>query len=172
VSDPSVPGEVRAGFWRRRVRDPLVSLLAQGLSPEKLALSLAVGAVLGLFPLLGTTTVLCLLAGAVFRLNHVGLQLGNHLAYPVQVPLILAFVRLGEGLLRAPRVTFDPLALVGLFQQDPAGFLREFSLTGLHGILGWALVAPAVLVGLYVALRPPLRRLDAALRRRSPAATA
>jgi uncharacterized protein (DUF2062 family) len=147
-----------------RVRAPILSLLGQGLSPETLALSFAVGLVLGLFPIIGATTVLCVLAGYAFRLNHVALQLGNHLVYPLQLPLILAFVRLGEGLLRAPHVTFDPLALVRHFQRDAVGFLREFSLTGLHGILGWALVAPPVLLVLYLALRPPLRRLDGALR--------
>jgi uncharacterized protein (DUF2062 family) len=158
-------------FWRRRVRDPIVSLLGQGLTPETLALSFAMGLVLGVFPIIGATTILCFLAGAVFRLNHVALQLANHLAYPLQIPLILAFVRLGEGLLRAPRVTFDPIALVRHFQRDPVGFLREFGVTGLHGILGWSLVAPAVLLVLYLALRPPLRRLDA-LRKRARAVPA
>ena len=158
-------------FWRRRVRDPIVSLLGQGLTPETLALSFATGLVLGVFPIIGATTILCFLAGAVFRLNHVALQLANHLAYPLQIPLILAFVRLGEGLLRAPRVTFDPIALVRHFQRDPVGFLREFGVTGLHGILGWSLVAPAVLLVLYLALRPPLRRLDA-LRKRARAVPA
>jgi uncharacterized protein (DUF2062 family) len=165
VSADEAGGQDRPGFWRRRVGDPLVSLLAQGLTPEKLALSLAVGFALGLFPILGATTLLCLAAGFAFRLNHVGLQLANHLAYPLQVPLILAFVRLGERLLGAPPVTFDPLALARQLQRDAPGFLREFGLTGLHGILGWSLVAPLLLGAAFFALRPVLRRLDVALRR-------
>ena len=165
MSGDEAGAEARPGFWRRRVGDPLVSLLAQGLTPEKLALSLAVGFVLGLFPILGATTLLCLAAGVAFRLNHVGLQLANHLAYPLQVPLILVFVRLGERLLGAPRVTFDPLTLARQFQRDASGFLREFGLTGLHGILGWSLVAPLLLGAAFFTLRPVLRRLDAALRR-------
>ena len=60
----SEPGaEAPPGFWRRRLGDPLVSLLAQGLTPERLALSLAAGLVLGLFPIVGATTLLCLAAG-------------------------------------------------------------------------------------------------------------
>jgi uncharacterized protein (DUF2062 family) len=142
-----------------------VSLLAQGLTPERLALSLALGLVLGLFPIVGATTLLCVAAGFAFRLNHVGLQLANHLAYPLQLPLILAFVRLGERAVGAPRVSFDPLALARHFQRDAFGFLRDFGLTGLHGILGWCLVAPFLLAAAYLALRPVLRRLDGALRR-------
>jgi uncharacterized protein (DUF2062 family) len=165
VSGDGSGGEPGPGFWRRRVGDPLVSLLAQGLTPERLALSLSVGLALGLFPVVGVTTVLCLAAGFAFRLNHVALQLANHLVYPLQLPLVLVFVRLGERLVGAPRVTFDPLALVRHFQRDAFGFLREFGLTGLHGILGWTLVAPALLAAAFYALRPLLRRLDAGLRR-------
>ena len=153
------------GFWRRRLVDPLVDLLAQGLTPDRLALSLAAGLVLGLFPIVGVTTLLCVAAGFAFRLNHLALQLANHLAYPLQLPLVLAFVRLGERLLGAPRVTFDPVALVRHFERDATGFLREFGLTGLHGILGWSLVAPVLLLAAFFSLRPLLRRLDATLRR-------
>jgi uncharacterized protein (DUF2062 family) len=165
VSPEGPPVEAPRGFWRRRVGDPLVFLLAQGMTPEKLALGLAAGLVFGLFPIVGATTVLCLAAGFAFRLNHVALQLANHLAFPLQLPLIPAFVRLGERLVGAPRVSFDPLTLAHHFQRDAAGFLREFGLTGLHGILGWSLVAPSLLAAAFFVLRPVLRRLDAELRR-------
>jgi uncharacterized protein (DUF2062 family) len=166
VSPKGPAGGDHAGFWRRRALGPVVSLLAQGLAPDTLALSLAVGFVLGLFPIIGATTTLCVLAGSALRLNHVAVQLANLLAYPLQLPLILAFVRLGESLVRAPHVTFDPRVLVRHFQQDAPGFLREFAFTGLHGILGWSLVAPPLLLALVLLLRPALRRLDA-LRRRA-----
>jgi uncharacterized protein (DUF2062 family) len=147
------------GFWRRRVRDPLVSLLAQGLTPEGLALSLALGLVLGLFPIVGVTTLLCLAAGFAFRLNHVALQMANHLAYPLQLSLIPAFVRLGEGLVGARHVPLDPRALVSQLGRDAAGFARDFGVIGLHGILGWSLVAPVLLLALFLVLRPLVRRL-------------
>jgi uncharacterized protein (DUF2062 family) len=148
-----------SGFWRRRVRDPLVSLLAQGLTPERLALSLALGLVLGLFPIVGATTLLCLAAGLAFRLNHVALQLANHLAYPLQLSLVPAFVWLGERLAGARHVSFDPRVLVRELERDPAGFLREFGFTGLHGVLGWSLVAPLLLLVFFLSLRPLVRRL-------------
>lgn len=149
------------GFWKRRIADPVIALLKEGLSPEKLALSLAVGAALGLFPIMGATTVLCLLAGMMFRLSHPALQLVNYAMYPLQVSLILAFVRVGERLLGAAPVVFSPLTLVARFQQDPALFLAEFGVTGLRGILGWFVVAPFVALALYFALLTPLRRAAA-----------
>ena len=174
MSDGGLEAATPRGFWRRCALDPLVDLLAQGLTPERLALSLAAGLVLGLFPIVGVTTLLCVAAGFAFRLNHLALQLANHLAYPLQLPLVLAFVRLGERLVGAPRVSFDPRALVRHFERDATGFLREFGLTGLHGILGWSLIAPLLLLAVFFSLRPLLRRLDAALRRtgRLPALSA
>jgi uncharacterized protein (DUF2062 family) len=163
-TDAPPPGA--PGAWKRHVLFPLMTFLAQGLTPEKLALSLAVGLTLGLFPIVGATTLLSLAAGFVLRLNHAAVQLVNYLAYPLQLPLILAFVRLGETLVSAPPMPFSPATLVAELRADPAGFLERFGLTGLHGILGWSVVAPAILAVVYLATLPLLRRLDAALRQR------
>ena len=147
----------------RRVVNPLEGLLRQGLTPERLAFSLALGAALGLFPVIGATTLLCAGAGAWFRLNHPALQLANYLVYPVQLPLILVFVRLGEGLLGASPVPFSVSELLAAFRADPFVFLRQFGATGLHGVLGWFLAAPALAALLYAACLFPLRAAAARL---------
>jgi Uncharacterized protein conserved in bacteria (DUF2062) len=145
-------------FLRRRLLDPVRLLLKQGLTPEKLAWSLALGATLGLFPVMGATTVLCLGAGLALRLSHPALQLANYTVSPLQAALILGFVRLGERFVGAPPVPFSVERLVVLFREDPAGFLQRFGLTGLHGVLGWLAIAPFVAVALYLGLLPVLRR--------------
>jgi len=89
------------GFWRRRIAGPLLALLGQGLSPEGIALSLSVGVAVGLFPVIGLTTLLGLALGAALRLNLPAVQLANWLSYPLQLVLILPFVRWGERLLGA-----------------------------------------------------------------------
>jgi uncharacterized protein (DUF2062 family) len=157
------------GFWRARLVSSIRNLLAQGLTPEKLALSLAVGLVCGLFPIIGATTLLSIAAGFALRLNHPAVQLVNYLVYPLQVPLILAFVRLGETLVSAPPMPFSPLLLLARFREDPVRFLEQFGLTGLHGILGWSVAAPLILAAGFFGTLPVLRRLHAA-RRRPPVA--
>lgn len=144
-------------FLRRHLTDPLLLLLRQGLAPETLALSLALGVTLGLFPVLGLTTALCIAAGLVLRLSHPALQLANYVVYPLQVPLVLAFVRLGERLVGAPPIPFSVEQLVTAFREGPLAFLARFGRTGLHGILGWFMVAPLVGGALYVGLVPLLR---------------
>jgi Uncharacterized protein conserved in bacteria (DUF2062) len=144
-------------FLRRRLLEPVVLLLKQGLTPEKVAWSLALGATLGLFPVMGATTLLCLGAGLALRLSHPALQLANYAVYPFQVALILAFVRLGERFVGAPPMPLSVARLVVLFREDPVGFLERFGLTGLHGVLGWLALAPLIAGALYLGLLPLLR---------------
>lgn len=150
----------RLGDWlRRRLRDPLVAELRQGATPEGLASSVAAGAAIGILPFLGTTTVLCALAGRVLRLNHVALQLTNYLLYPAQIALIVPFVRLGEALLGAEAMPIDPAAVAAEFSASPSAFLAKFGLAGAHAFLAWVLVAPASAWLLRRLLLPPLRKL-------------
>lgn len=76
--------------------DPILSQLLQGISPEKIALTIVVGAALGVFPVLGASTLLCALVGMWLRLNQPILQLVNYAVYPLQIALIFVFLRIGE----------------------------------------------------------------------------
>ena len=153
---------------RERIAERIAALLRQGTSPDSLALSLAVGASLGLFPIVGATTFLCLLVGAVCGLSHPALQLANYAVAPLQIVLILAFVRLGEWLTGAPNMPLNPLEIVSLFRADPWAFLARFGLTGLRGILGWSVAAPFLGPLLYAFLLPLVRGLARGLRRLQP----
>ena len=70
-------------------------------TPEVLALSLAFGLVLGVFPVYGIPTLLCAGAAVVLRLNFPALQLVNMLSSPLQFALFMPFHRLGVRLLPA-----------------------------------------------------------------------
>ncbi len=81
----------REGFWSRRVMRPIVNQLTQGVSPHKITLTLALGATLGVFPIFGITSLLCLLLGAPLKLNQVILQSANWMVTWVH-PLLLIFL--------------------------------------------------------------------------------
>lgn len=151
----------RIGAWlAAKVRDPLVRELRQGATAEGLADSVATGAAIGVLPLLGSTTVLCALAGKLFRLNHVALQLTNYLLYPAQIALLVPFVRLGEWITGAEAMPISPSTVVAEFTAGPLAFLAKFAWAGVHGVLAWALVAPLCGWMLGRALRPTFRRLS------------
>lgn len=69
--------------WYRRVLDPILALLRQGVTPEKIAISIVLGVILGVFPVLGATTLLCAGAAILFRLNLPAIQLVNYVMYPL-----------------------------------------------------------------------------------------
>ena len=48
---PIAPVEPRRTFWQTRVRDPIVAQLTQGITPEKIALTIAIGSALALIGL-------------------------------------------------------------------------------------------------------------------------
>jgi uncharacterized protein (DUF2062 family) len=146
-------------FWRRRVVDVVAGQLKQGITPQKVSLTIALGVTLGLFPILGSTTLLCFLAGLCFRLNQPIIQLVNYLIYPLQIMLILVFVRIGEWLTRAPRVSFSIPEMLRKFHESPVKFMHEFGLTGLHAIIAWLLIAPLLIALLYWSLLLPLKKM-------------
>jgi len=92
----------RVGDWlRRKVRDPLLAELRQGATPEAVSAAVTVSLAIAINPFIGTTTLGCLIAGRVFRLNHVVMQVVNHAAFPLQLLLIVPYVRIGETILGA-----------------------------------------------------------------------
>ena len=150
----------RASDWlRRKVRDPLLAELRQGATPEAVAAAVAVSLALAVVPFIGLTTVLCLVAGRVFRLNQVVMQVINHTAFPLQILLIVPFVRLGETLAGAGRFALDPEAIISEFNRSVPDFLEKFWLAGLHGLIGWAVTVPLACWALHFILRAILRRL-------------
>jgi uncharacterized protein (DUF2062 family) len=158
-SDGALRGGQRQNFWKRRIVAPIVAQLTQGVTPQKIALTIALGFMLGVFPILGSTTVLCGLAAVFLRLNQPIIQLVNYLGYPLQVALLIPFYRAGEHLLgRAP----IPLSVPLLFQRFSADFwqfLRDFGMIAIGGILVWLILAPPISALVYFSVLPALRRL-------------
>jgi uncharacterized protein (DUF2062 family) len=151
-------------WWRTRVLSPLVEQMRLGITPEKIALTIASGVALGVFPLPGTTMALCFVFAFALRLNQPVIHLTNYLVYPLQIPLIYLFVRFGEWLFGTPPVSFRVTDLAAAFSSDPLAFVQRFAVTGLHGITGWFIVGVPLSLGLYVLLLPLLRRVGASRR--------
>jgi len=142
---------------RRRLGHRLKTLLTHGHTPEKIALSVACGIALGLFPIFGTTTLLCVVVALVLKLNHPAIQVANQLMYLVQLPLIVVFIRIGESLLGVAPIPFSATLMAAELRANPSSLLQRFGTAGLHGILGWAVVAPVVVGLAYAVLLPVLR---------------
>ncbi len=149
---------MKEGFFRRRIARPILDLLRQGVTPEKMALSLALGAAIGVFPALGTTTALCALVAFIWRLNLPAIQIVNYFVYPVQLALIIPFFRAGEILFGAPHLPLSASQVVAMVRASFWGAIRLLWTTTWHAMIAWCLVAPVFVGMAYVLLVPTLRR--------------
>src|SRR5208282_6377489 len=90
MSEVQVAAKRNAIYWLR-----------QGISPRRLALTLALGFAIGCIPVVGIPTVLCSALALALRLNLPAIQAANYVAMPLQLALIVPFVRLGGWLVSA-----------------------------------------------------------------------
>jgi uncharacterized protein (DUF2062 family) len=148
-----------ADVLRRRVVAPLLQLLRQGVTPEKLALSVALGAVVAVIPVLGVSTVACALLAVWLRLNMPAIQLVNYLLTPVQLLLIIPFLRLGELISGAPRFKVTLESGLALLSRGVVNAVRVLWDAIVHATLGWLVLAPLAAVILYLMFRSAFRRL-------------
>ena len=119
--------------------------LRQGISPRRLALTLALGFAIGCFPIVGVTTAICLVVATSLRLNLPAIQAANWVAMPFQVALVVPFVRMGGRLFgfgSGQAVEFGALLHASPFQMiSGMGWLAG------QALLAWLIIAvPAVLL--------------------------
>ena len=153
---------MKQGFFHRRVIEPILNLLRQGITPEKVALSIAFGIALGVFPVIGATTLLCALAAVVLRLNLPAIQLVNYFVYPLQIALLLPFIRFGEVIFRVrDPLPFSITQILQMISTDVGNAISTLWTSTIHAIVAWCLVGPPAVLLLYVILAPVLRRMSA-----------
>jgi uncharacterized protein (DUF2062 family) len=159
------------------VADPIVAQLTQGITPEKIALTLAVGSACALFPILGTTTILCLVVGIVLRLNQPLIQLVNALCSVPHLLGVYGLIRLGDLIfgVHQPQFTIGEFvthrphsfpnlwAIVLTVWREHGLYVHRFGAAALHALVAWVIVAPLWMFVIYRLVHPSLQR--AAVRR-------
>lgn len=148
----------RESLWRRWVVKPVMAQLTQGISPSKIAQAIAFGVTTGVFPLLGTTTLVSLVIGLPLKLNQPVLQIFRELVYPLHLATVLLFMRAGETLFGAEHVPLSISMLTERFFADPGRFMAEFGMIGLYAVVVWLLIAPLLLGAVYFVSRAILEK--------------
>ena len=140
-------------FWQT-----IAQALQQGMTPRKLAMTCAMGVVIGVFPVYGSTTLLCFAAAFAFRLNVVVIQAVNYLLTPLQLILLIPFMQGGIWLFQLPGVPLDADQLMVRFKADWVGFFGDLGGIVLGGISVWLLLAFPVFLLLTAFLRLVIER--------------
>ena len=157
--------KIRLKSWGyRRLVEPLVALLRQGISPRRLALSTAIAIVVGNIPVLGVSTILCTFIALIFRLNLPAIQLVQAAMAPSQVLLLIPFVRLGEWMLHAPSEAVSLKAALALVSSGVWHAIVVLKEAIFHALFAWALLAPLCTYLIYRLLTPVFVRTAAQFR--------
>ena len=142
---------IMRAWIHKKFTSPLLAFIQKGASVSSLSWALALGVVLGLFPIPGTTTLLCLLVALIGGYNVGVMQLVNYLIYPLQLILILPLMALGSSILGLEMNLFSLSAMMDLFQDDFWKALSALWIFQLAGIFAWAIfVLPVSLLLYYV----------------------
>jgi uncharacterized protein (DUF2062 family) len=156
IPDASIPHH---NWAYRRIALPVLALLRRGATPEKLAWSLATGLLIGINPLLGSTTILCLLLAFLFRLNVVASQLANHVIYPLQILLLIPFIRLGSVIFHTAPMPLSAKEFLNAARSHPLQLIRELWLWESHAFILWTIFAAVAIPTIALVLTPILHRL-------------
>ena len=141
-------------------------MLRHGADPDKLAWSLALGVVIGVNPLLGSTTVVVLALAAVFRLNLVASQVGNHAMYPVQLLMFPVFIKLGSVVFSTEKLPLEGKALWVAVKHHPWATTRLLWSWEWHALVVWVVVAAVALPAIAMGIRPVLEKMARRVKRR------
>jgi len=134
------------------IKRSAVVWLQKGISPRRLALTLALGFAIGCIPVVGIPMAL--------RLNQPAIQAANYVAMPLQLILIVPFVRMG-GWLFAAEDSRQALTASALLHLSPSGLYTLVGGLAGHAMLAWLVVAAPSVALMTLMLTLMLRRIPA-----------
>ncbi|KAE9593951.1 hypothetical protein Lalb_Chr18g0048451 [Lupinus albus] len=140
-------------WFQNKITDPLISIIRRGAEPKQLAFSAALGITMGVFPICGVTVFLCVMAIALLGsfCHAPTVMLANFIATPIELSLVVPFLRFGEAITGGSHfpLTSDALKKVLTGQAS-----HEVLLSVAHALLGWLAASPFILGALYILLIP------------------
>lgn len=122
------------------------------------------GIAIGVNPLLGSTTVLTLLAAWIFRLNIPASQVGTHAVYPLQLLLVLPFLQVGTVIFGTAQLPLSRTELFALAHTHPWDLVKTLWMWERHALVVWLVLAAVLTPVLALLLTKILARAMPATR--------
>jgi uncharacterized protein (DUF2062 family) len=161
---PDTPPIHHTWLYRRGVL-PILALLRMGATPRSLAWSIAAGLMIGINPLVGSTTLICLAVASCCRLNLVASQIANHAMFPLELVLVAPFIKLGSWVFGTAPMPLSPHLFLVAARSSPLALTRELWTWEWHALVVWAAIAAVAGPPIALALTPLLRWLLSRVRR-------
>lgn len=147
-------------YLDKRLLTPLTQYLKQGLSPKKLALTVAIAFSIGLIPLWGSVTALCFIIATVLRLNLPVMVLVTALITPLHILSYVVFIQIGIVIFGAPALSYSADQVFTLIQEDFLVAIRELWYINLLGIIVWAVLSIPIAAAMYYIMLPIIKGIS------------
>jgi uncharacterized protein (DUF2062 family) len=144
---------------------PILALLRMGATPRSLAWSIAAGVLIGINPVVGSTTLICLAVSFRFRLNVIATQIANHAMFPLELALVVPFIRLGSRVFGTAAMPLAPRVFQQMARNAPLALTRQLWMWLWHAFVVWAVIASVAAPLIALALTPLLQRVHERVRR-------
>lgn len=141
-------------YLKYKILDPLLGFLKQGMSPKKLALTLALGITFGIMPFMGVSTYLLIIIALIFKLNIAALQIVNYAVYVIQITLFVPFLKFGQFVFNGPKLPFDLSNVIGMLQTKFWVTLDAIWQVNALGLVVWAILIIPLGLAIYYASLP------------------
>jgi uncharacterized protein (DUF2062 family) len=132
-----------------RAKEKTTALLKQGLTPKELSQSIIVSGLISIIPILGVSTFMITAVSLKRKLNLPVMISLSYLMWPVQILLLIPFIRVGEFIFSVPRHHHTVEEIISSFQNSFFQTLSQLSFELLCGLGGWLLTAVPIAVGIY-----------------------
>jgi len=119
------------------IKNKINELFQISIPPQKLALSITVGIIIGISPLIGLTTFIVTFFIYVLKLNLVVTQLVHFLMFPLQLLFFIPFIKLGEQFFRTHYLPYSYEQFLEMIQNNPLDTILHFGMVYLEGAIIW-----------------------------------
>lgn len=149
----------------QKFKHKLKQFLKQGLTPRQIALTLSSGMLIGMSPLLGLTTIICLLIARIFKFNTGVIIAANYIVYPLQIIFMLPFFLAGARLFHSD-IRINKAYLEEITSQNPFAIISTLGELYIYGTIIWLILAIPSFFILYYLLHIFLKKMKEQMQRR------
>jgi uncharacterized protein (DUF2062 family) len=131
------------------LRNKIIALFKQGLTPKELTQSIIISLMMSLIPILGISTFVLTTLSLRSKLNLPIMIALSYLMWPIQILLIIPFIRVGEFVFSVHTKNHSLEEIITSFQTSFFKTLSHLSFELLCGFGGWLFTAVPIALGTY-----------------------
>lgn len=132
------------------LKTKITALFKQGLTPKEITLSVIVSGLISIIPVLGVSTFMITTVSLKSKLNLPVMIALSYLMWPVQIFLIIPFIRVGEFIFSVQANNHTLEEIISSFHNSFFRALSHLSFELLCGLGGWFLTAVPIAAGIYM----------------------